>query len=174
MRLTQHTDYALRVLFYAAIAPDRLVTTREVSEAYAISLNHLVKVVNALGHAGYLELIRGRTGGIRLARPADQIPLGDVVRAMESDLEIAECFDAGTNRCIITPACQLKRILHEATDAFLGTLNRYTLADCVGGRHAILLREILGQVPYFSEHATNEGVPPADPVDEIPRSDRWN
>ncbi|AJA08506.1 BadM/Rrf2 family transcriptional regulator [Sphingopyxis fribergensis] len=124
MRLTRYTDYAMRVLLYLAQRPDRLCSIAEVSSAYAVSNNHLMKVVNDLVNAGYLESVRGRYGGIRLARPASEINVGTVVRHTEDDFELAGC-----GACIIAPACGLTSILDEALSAFLATLDRYSLAD---------------------------------------------
>ena len=131
MRLTLHTDYALRLLMHLAVAPDRLVTIAEVSEAFAISRNHLVKVAHELGKAGFVETVRGRGGGLRLARAPERIVVGDVVRAMEEDFRIVECFDREANTCCIAPACRLKRLLREALDAWLTVLDAATLADLV-------------------------------------------
>ncbi|MBI1290574.1 Rrf2 family transcriptional regulator [bacterium] len=133
MHLTQYTDHALRLLLYVASFPDRLVTTREVCDAYGVSVNHMVKVVNELGHAGYLDLQRGRAGGIQLARPASAIRIGDVVRLMEGEVILVECFDAENNKCVITPACKLKGTLFRARKAFFDVLDAMTLAECVEG-----------------------------------------
>ncbi|MBO6634602.1 Rrf2 family transcriptional regulator [Parvibaculum sp.] len=131
MRLTLHTDYALRLLMHLAVAPDRLVTIAEVSEAFAISRNHLVKVAHELGKAGFVETTRGRGGGLRLAHAPERIVIGDVVRAMEEDFRIVECFDREANTCCIAPACRLKRLLRDALDAWLAVLDEATLADLV-------------------------------------------
>lgn len=131
MRLTLHTDYALRLLMHLAVAPGRLVTISEVSEAFGISRNHLVKVAHELGKAGFVETMRGRGGGLRLARPAENIAIGDVVRAMEEDFRIVECFDREANTCCIAPACRLKRLLREALEAWLTVLDGATLAELV-------------------------------------------
>ncbi|MDZ4380370.1 MAG: Rrf2 family transcriptional regulator [Parvibaculum sp.] len=131
MRLTLHTDYALRLLMHLALAPERRVTIAEVSDAFAISRNHLTKVAHELGKAGFVETLRGRGGGLRLARPAEEILVGDVVRAMEEDFRIVECFDREANECCIAPACRLKRLLKEALDAWLAVLDGATLGDLV-------------------------------------------
>ncbi|MBO6669581.1 Rrf2 family transcriptional regulator [Parvibaculum sp.] len=131
MRLTLHTDYALRVLMHLALAPGRLVTISEVAASFSISRNHLVKVAHELGQAGFVETMRGRGGGLRLARPPEEIAIGDVVRAMEEDFRIVECFDRDANSCCIAPACRLKRLLKEALDAWLAVLDGATLADLV-------------------------------------------
>jgi Rrf2 family transcriptional regulator, nitric oxide-sensitive transcriptional repressor len=128
MRLTAFSDYALRLLMYAAAAGDRLVTIEQASKRYAISRAHLMKVANELTRAGFLTAVRGRSGGLKLGRPAAEIRVGDVVRATEPDFAMVECFTTG-NRCIITELCRLPRALDDATKSFLGTLDRYTLAD---------------------------------------------
>jgi len=130
MRLTNFSDYALRVLMYAAAQPDRLITIEETAERYGISRAHLMKVVNLLTRAGYLAAVRGRSGGLRLGRPAETIVLGEVVRATEPDFQLVECF-AADGRCLITPSCRLRSVLGEALAAFVATLDAYTLADLV-------------------------------------------
>ena len=130
MRLTNFSDYALRVLMYAATRSDRLITIEETAEVYGISRAHLMKVAPQLTRAGFLKATRGRTGGLALARRPEKIGLGDVVRATEPDFAIVECFTA-ENGCLITPRCRLKGVLKEALTAFVGTLDRYTLADLV-------------------------------------------
>lgn len=131
MHLTLHADYALRVLLYLSARPERLVSTQEVSEAYGISKNHLVRVVQTLGRHGFIEVRPGRTGGITLARMASEISLGEVFRATEPDFNMVECFERDTNTCPIAPACGLKGVLFEAREAFLAVLAKYTLEDVV-------------------------------------------
>ncbi len=135
MHLTRHTDYALRVLMYAGTHGDRLVTIAEMANAYDISRNHLVKVVNELGHRGYLQTVRGKGGGVRLARVPEEIGVGQVVRATEEHLEIIDCVGKG---CPIREPCRLRGALGQARDAFLEVLDRYTLADLVQNRKALL------------------------------------
>lgn len=130
MRLTTFSDYALRVLMYAAAAGDRLITIEETARTYDISRAHLMKVVNILTRTGFLKGVRGRSGGFTLAKSPEDINLGDVVRATEPDFALVECFAAG-NQCIITKGCRLPNVLNEALRAFVGTLDRYTLADLV-------------------------------------------
>lgn len=130
MRLTNFSDYALRVLMYAAAAGDRLVTIDETSRYYGISRAHLMKVVNTLTRAGYLRAVRGRAGGLTLGRTAGEIGVGDVIRLTEPDFALVECFTPG-NRCAITRCCRLRGALHEALEAFVASLDRYTLADLV-------------------------------------------
>ena len=129
MRLTKATDYALRVLLYAASFPDRQVSTEELAEAFHISLNHLGKVVNQLAQLGWIDARRGRGGGLTLARAPEAIGIGEVVRAIEPDLHLVECFDGARNTCPIVPACGLVAPLAEARRAFFAVLDRYTLAD---------------------------------------------
>ena len=126
MQLTRFSDYALRVLMFAQAAGDRLVTIEEMANAYAISRAHLMKVVNALTRAGYLTAVRGRYGGLRLAKPASDINIGDVVRATEPDFALVECFSTG-DRCVITKCCKLQGVLEDALQAFLAVLDQHTL-----------------------------------------------
>jgi len=128
MQLTRRTDYAFRVLVFSAMHPQRLVTITEMADSYGVSRNHLVKVVHELGQLGFIETQRGKGGGTRLARAPKTIGLGEVVRSMEETLDIIDCKGTG---CPILPACALKDILNEARDAFLHTLDRYTLADII-------------------------------------------
>lgn len=129
MRLTKSTDYALRVLLYLAAFPDKRSSTEAISTAFGISLHNLGKVVHQLGQAGWLDLKRGRGGGLSLARPPAEIVIGQVVRSVEPDLHLVECFDAERNTCPIVPACGLIAPFAEARRAFLAALDRYTLAD---------------------------------------------
>ncbi|WP_424630806.1 Rrf2 family transcriptional regulator [Bradyrhizobium sp. SYSU BS000235] len=130
MRLTNFSDYALRVLLYAAARRDELITIEETAKVYGISKAHLMKVANQLTRAGYLKAVRGRSGGLSLAMRPNKIRLGDVVRATEPDFALVECFTAD-NQCRITPRCRLRGVLKEALGAFIATLDRYTLADLV-------------------------------------------
>lgn len=130
MRLTQYTDYSLRVLTYLALAGEERSTIRSVSAAYGISRSHVMKVVQQLAQLGYVTAVRGQGGGLRLGQPADQIRLGDVVRNMEPDFAMVECYRTGRT-CAIETACALPSILDEAVDAYLGELNKHTLADLI-------------------------------------------
>ena len=140
MRLTRYSDYSLRVLIYLALRPEQLATIDEISKAYDISKAHLTKVVHDLGRAGYLETVRGRGGGLRLARALDEIGVGDVVRHAEGSFDLVECFDPASNTCRLESACTLHGVLEEALEAFLATLDQYTLADLVARRKRTLLR----------------------------------
>jgi Rrf2 family nitric oxide-sensitive transcriptional repressor len=131
VHLTLHADYALRVLLYLAANPGRVVSTTEVSEAYAISKHHLVRVVQGLGKHGFVEVRPGRSGGILLAREPAEISVGEVVRRMEPDFRLVECFDPKENTCPIVPACALVGALYEAKRDFFAVLDKYTLEEVV-------------------------------------------
>lgn len=130
MRLTAFTDYSLRLLIYAAARGDRLITIEQAHRAYGISRGHLMKVANHLTREGFLKAVRGRAGGLTLAKPAKEIRLGDVVRASEPDFALVECFAAG-GQCVITGRCALPGILNEALNSFVGVLDRHTLEELV-------------------------------------------
>ena len=137
MKQTRFTDYSLRVLIYLGLRENGRVTIREISDAYGISRNHLMKVVSLLTRMGYLDARRGPGGGIALARSADDIVIADVVRDMEDDLNLVECFcEKGT--CIIKPVCELKSVLTQALNAYLITLERYTLSDLLQPRNKLV------------------------------------
>lgn len=129
MQLTQYTDYSLRVLVYLNVKREGRATITELADFYAISRNHLVKVVHHLAQENFIHTQRGKNGGISLARSADRILIGDVVRSTEPNFEIAECFNQEKNNCVLAPDCHLKNILYEANRAFLEILDRYTIAD---------------------------------------------
>ncbi|GAB3629946.1 Rrf2 family transcriptional regulator [Pandoraea terrae] len=143
MRLTDHTDYSLRTLIYAAVHPGELVHVQSVADAFDIPKNHLVKIVQKLGQAGFLHTVRGRAGGIRLGQPAEAINLGAVVRAMEPDFALVECFQSEGNACVITQACGLRGVLGEALGAYFKVLDRYTLADLT--TQPATLQRLLGE-----------------------------
>jgi len=126
MRLTRYTDYALRVLIYLGARPDALCSIAEISRAYDISQNHLMKVVNDLVNAGYLASARGRFGGIKLAKLPEEINVGAVIRHTEDNFDLVDCGD-----CVIAPACGLTGALRQALAAFLAVLDGYTLADLI-------------------------------------------
>ncbi len=128
MRLTAMTDYSLRLLMYVGQHPERLCTIAEIAQVYGVSEAHLMKITHQLGLAGFLETVRGRGGGMRLARPAAEINLGEVVRAIEPDFAIVECFATG-NVCSLTGQCRLTGILHGSLMAFMAHIDRFTLAD---------------------------------------------
>ena len=128
MHITQHTDYALRVLIYLAANTARLVTIAEVSQRFDISRSHLMKVANQLVREGFVDGLRGKGGGLRLARPAAQIGIGAVVRRMERGMELVECFGHDSN-CLLTSNCKLKGVLATALEAFLQSLDRVSFAE---------------------------------------------
>jgi Rrf2 family nitric oxide-sensitive transcriptional repressor len=133
MRLTVFTDYTLRTLIYLALRPDRLVTITDIARSYQISNNHLMKVVHQLALSGEVLTVRGQRGGLRLARPAEEINIGAVVRRSEADLEVMPCFGTQGD-CVIKPECVLAAAVDEALRAFLAALDSYTLADLVRPR----------------------------------------
>jgi Rrf2 family transcriptional regulator, nitric oxide-sensitive transcriptional repressor len=126
VKLTRYTDYALRVLIYVGLRSDTQVSIREMASRYDISENHLMKVVQDLGRAGFLITSRGRGGGVRLGRTSESIRIGDVVRLTELDFDIADC-----ESCSLSGKCRLTSIFTDATGAFLAVLDRYTLADVI-------------------------------------------
>lgn len=128
MRLTRFSDYSLRVLMYAASRGERLITIEETAATYQISRTHLMKVCHQLTRAGFLRAIRGRSGGLVLARAPSEIGIGEVLRLTEPDFALVECFGGGDG-CVIASRCRLQGVLHEALAAFLATIDRYTLAD---------------------------------------------
>lgn len=136
MKLTRFTDYSLRVLIYLGLRDNGRVTIREISDAYGISRNHLMKVVSLLTRMDYLDARRGPGGGIALARPPAEINVADVVRDMEDDLNLVECFCDGGS-CVITPMCKLKIALDKALNAYLETLEQYTLRDLLEPRNEL-------------------------------------
>ena len=136
MKLTLFTDYSMRVLLYLGAQPGRLCSIGEVAQAYRVSQNHMMKVVNQLVRQGYVESVRGRSGGIRLGRAAEDINLGALIRATEDGFELVDC-----GRCVVAPACGVTGVLGEALGAFLAVLDRYTLADMLTSR--LRLAELL-------------------------------
>ena len=131
MQLTLHTDYALRVLIYLTQTRDDLATISEIADFYQISRNHLVKIVHHLSSAGFIQTTRGKNGGMKLARSAELISIGDVVRRMEPNFDIVECFNADNPACVVSAVCALKSALYQAGNEFLGVLDRFTLADAM-------------------------------------------
>lgn len=150
MRLTRYTDYSMRVLLYLGGRPDQLCSIGEIAQAFDISHNHLMKVVHELGRTGLVASVRGRFGGIRLARPAADINIGDVVRQTEPDFNLVDC-----RNCRIQPVCVLSCVLQEAIAAFLAVLGRYSLADLVrnpGAMNALLMLNANTARPTRSGH----------------------
>lgn len=133
MRLTQWTDYALRVLMFCATHQQREIapTIAEIAQAHGISRSHLMKVVMELSAKGWLSTTRGRGGGLRLLRPPSQIVVGEVVRQMEEDFRMVECFNPDSNTCRLDGLCRLKGALGQALQAYMDVLDGMTLADLV-------------------------------------------
>lgn len=129
MRLTDYTDYTLRVLMFCALNPGRSVTIAELADSHAVSKNHLMKIVNDLARQGLLQTTRGRGGGLRLLQAASDIHIGDVVRQSETDFRLVECFDASHNTCTLTAHCQLKQVFSVALQSYFAELDKVTLAD---------------------------------------------
>ena len=142
MRLTLYTDYAVRMLMFVALRDGQRGTIRDIAAAYGISRNHLMKVAHNLQREGYLTTTRGKGGGLQLALLPGQIRIGTLVRTMEPDFMMAECFGP-CNACVITPHCQIKYVLDDALRAFLAKLDEYTLEDVTSPR-AQKLRQNLG------------------------------
>ena len=155
MRLTQWTDYTLRVLMYCAATEGRLqpVTISEVAESYDISRSHLTKIVQELSAQGLLETTRGRGGGMRLMKPASEINIGAVVRATETDFNLVECFDPENNQCRLSSHCYLKGMLGQAMRAFFAVLDKVTLADLLAEPQSVVA------MPTSRRLATTHGVP---------------
>lgn len=150
MRLTVYTDLSLRVLMYMALHPERRPTIAEIAASYGVSKNHLMKVAYELGLAGYIETVRGKNGGLKLARKPQDIGLGEIVRHAEPDMALVPCFEPIEGCCVISPGCNLRGALFEARNAFLEVLDRYTLADLVGNREtlaSLLAPERLAEAP---------------------------
>jgi Rrf2 family nitric oxide-sensitive transcriptional repressor len=137
MRLTVYTDYSLRLLMYLALKDDGLATIEEIAKSYGISKNHLMKVAHQLGVAGYVDTVRGRHGGLRLAKSAKAIGLGEVVRHTEPDMAIVMCFEPVNADCAILPYCVLRKALERARTAFVEALDDYSLSDLVKPRASL-------------------------------------
>lgn len=140
MRLTLHTDYAFRALMFLCANRERLSTIDEIAKFYNISRNHLVKVLNTLVKESFIEAIRGKGGGLRLAKDSEKISLGKIIRITEPDFILVECFSSN-NSCILTPICQLKHILNQAINNFLKELDGYFLSDLTLDKDRILSLE---------------------------------
>ena len=152
MRLSDYTDYSLRVLMYCATHTSRLVTIAELAEHHSVSKNHWMKIVNDLARQGILETTRGRGGGLRLLKDPATIRIGDVVRATETDFRLVECFDSETTLCRLNPACRLKQVFQSALQAYLKELDGVTLADVAGGtpQSGKPRRALATKVQFFS------------------------
>lgn len=147
MRLTLHTDYALRVLMYVSVKGERLSTIPEIVAHFDISRGHVMKLVHHLGQLGYLETMRGKRGGLRLARNPSQINVGAVVRDMEEELGVLGCLQDNEGYCRIEGCCVLRSALRDATNAFLATLDGYTLTDLIKPRALVHLLSVDDATP---------------------------
>lgn len=137
MRLTIRTNLAMRTLMFCAVNGDRIVRKHDIANACNASENHLAQVVNTLAQRGFIATQRGRSGGLRLARPMDRIGVGEVLRAFEATLPFAECFDPEANTCPLNDACLFKNALKAALDAFYQAMDSWTLADLVENNSAL-------------------------------------
>jgi len=137
MKLTQFSNYALRTLMFASLNNQRLCQCQEISEAFNISKAHVVKCVHQLGQWGFLQCVRGRNGGFRLARPASDITVGAVIRKTEDTLDLVECFNPATNSCPLISVCKLNRILIKARDNFIAELDEVTIQDITENQAAL-------------------------------------
>ena len=142
MQITRYTDYAIRVLIYLAVNNKQKSTIYEIADSYAISKNHLMKIVQTLNSEGFLLATRGKNGGLKLISSPSDISLGRLVRQLESHSKLVECF-GDNNQCVITPSCQLKKILAEAVENFYQTLDRFSLADLVTQDTQLELTQLL-------------------------------
>lgn len=142
MHITRYTDYSLRILIYLAVHKDGLRTINDIATIYDISKNHLMKIVQDLNIKGYLHAVRGKNGGIKLNMNPKDINIGKLVRELEDETKMVECFSSN-NQCIITPGCQLKQAFAEALDSFYIKLEEYTLQDMLGPKHRAKLANIL-------------------------------
>jgi len=137
MKLTAFTDYSLRVLIYLATTPNQRATIQEIVTAFEVSEHHLTKVVHFLGRSGWIATTRGKGGGMSLAKPPEQIRIGQVVRDTEGRPVPAECFESGGGQCALGRCCNLKGMLSAAIEAFYAELDRYTLADVTRNRREL-------------------------------------
>jgi Rrf2 family nitric oxide-sensitive transcriptional repressor len=140
MKLTRFSNYALRSLQLAALHAPDLIRVDDVVGIHGLSRAHIVKVVHTLGRAGYVETLKGRAGGFRLARPAESISVGDILRITEGPLHLVECFDPETNTCPLMGICRLSSALQKATEAFIETLDGLTIADITANRDQLMAR----------------------------------
>jgi Rrf2 family nitric oxide-sensitive transcriptional repressor len=133
MRLTTRTNLAMRTLMFCAVNTGRTVRKHEVAEACNASENHLAQVIHALAQAGFLHTVRGRSGGLQLARDAATIRVGEVIRTFEASVPFTECMDGGEGNCPLVACCRLKCVIVDALEAFYATLDKVTLEDLVAG-----------------------------------------
>jgi Rrf2 family transcriptional regulator, iron-responsive regulator len=153
MRLTRQSSYAIRTLIYCAVNGQQLSRVADIAKAHAISELFLFKLIRPLVDGGLLETVRGRHGGIRLARPANEISLLDTVKLTEENFAMAECFEGGSDiHCPLAGACDLSGALHEALEAFFEVLDSYTIADLAQKRQALRLRLGLEELGVLAAH----------------------
>jgi Rrf2 family nitric oxide-sensitive transcriptional repressor len=157
MKMTLHTDYALRMLIYLATRRGGPTTVQDIATAYRLSRNHLLKVALGLNRLGLVETTRGRSGGISLAVAPEKINLGTLVREMEDDLALVECMRPDGGACVISPGCRLGGIVREALEAYLAVFDKYTLADLVRNRSA--LASLLALAEPASGNAPRQSTP---------------
>jgi Rrf2 family nitric oxide-sensitive transcriptional repressor len=152
MKLTSYSNYALRSLQLAALHSPHLVRVDDVVKVHKLARPHIVKIVHELGQAGYLETVRGRNGGFRLAKPPSEIVVGEVLRITEGPFDVAECFNKETNTCPLIGICKLSNALKRATAAFLAVLDDLTIADIASNKGELLERIApLGRQPIKIE-----------------------
>ncbi len=140
MRLTQFSNFAVRILMYAGLKGHGTCAIPEIARAYGISHDHLKKASAELCRLGHLEAVRGRAGGVRLSKRAETISLGTVIRQTEENVELVECFNPATNTCPLHADCQLRIALKEALEAFFAVLDRHTIADLIKDRETLAAR----------------------------------
>ena len=151
MKLTSYTNYAMRSLQLAALKSPDLVRVEDVARIHNLSRPHIMKIVHELGKAGYLETVRGRGGGFRLARPAHEIVVGDVVRITEGPLDVVECFNREKNTCPLIGVCILSRKIQEATAAFMAVLDDLTIADISANKGQLMDRIVPLEAPSVDQ-----------------------
>ena len=151
MHLTIFTDYTMRVLIYLGLRRDGLVTISDIAKAYGISENHLMKVVHQLAQRGYIETVRGKGGGMRLAREPQDINLGQLIRQTEGDASLLECLE-GNGTCCIQSTCSLVGILREAQTALFTVLEKYTLANLLQNNQPLTQILFHPRVPAESDN----------------------
>jgi Rrf2 family nitric oxide-sensitive transcriptional repressor len=180
LRHTSYSDYALRLMMYLATHPERLCTADEVADVYGISRNHMNKLAFKLGKAGLIKTVRGRGGGLTMVRKPASIGIGEVIRHTEEDFALVECFRAGKNQCVITPACRLRSVFSKALAAYLAVLDQYTLADLVAEPAALNALFALAPTRPSAKSASDAqaqvealtGIDPANPDAPPPKSRR--
>jgi Rrf2 family transcriptional regulator, nitric oxide-sensitive transcriptional repressor len=169
MRLTDYTDYSLRVLLYLAVRGEGLSTIQEISEAYGISRNHLMKVVQQLGEQGWVKTVRGRNGGLQIAEHTSALTVGEVVRATESDFALVSCMpnQQGERRaCVIAPQCRLRGALGAARDAFLAELDRHTIGEMAEPRSPLAaLMGLSSVIPIVPDGSSAPSTPSTQGAD---------